>query len=135
MAYRFVKRDIGQGKRSKLDHGDCTVRALALARGITYEAGWNLLFAAQSLHRTCGFQLFRFLDADPVTFGVLKAASFPASAGKKRTTVRSFAESHRKGCWIVQVANHATTVIDGVLYDKWDCSRKCVYRAWQIEQL
>lgn len=33
-----------------------------------------------------------------------------------------------------RMAHHVAGVKEGVLYDTWDSSSKCVYRAWEITQ-
>jgi hypothetical protein len=131
MPYRFVKREPSNGQRFNAD--DCTVRAVKLATGMKYSDAWDLLYRLQGKHRACCFALFKFLDLEPDEFGVTEALSFPAVKGQARMTVREFAGEYTEGSYIVQVANHAAAIEDGVLYDTWDCGRKCVYKAWRID--
>jgi hypothetical protein len=48
----------------------------------------------------------------------------------RRYTVQKFAEHKPKGIFIISVANHLTTIVDGNLYDTWDCSQKSVGNYW-----
>ena len=49
-----------------------------------------------------------------------------AVKGKKRITVLDFAKSHPKGRFVIQIANHETACVDGVILDAWNCGGKCV---------
>lgn len=37
--------------------------------------------------------------------------------GKKRPTVQSFAKDHKEGIYVLRVAHHVVTVVDGYFYD------------------
>lgn len=50
--------------------------------------------------------------------------------GVKRPTVQSFAEEHASGIYILRVAHHIVTVMDGYYYDTWDCGKKSLYGYW-----
>ena len=47
--------------------------------------------------------------------------------GTKRPTIKSFAASHKKGMYILNVAHHQVAVVDGYYYDTWDCGEKSLY--------
>lgn len=134
MSFRFVKRDVGKGHRPTHVGGDCTVRALALATGLSWDAAWQKLYDAQGRYRCCGFALDDFLDFEPELWGVVRAFTFPAVKGQRRMNGQRFAEQHPRGSFILRLAHHLAAVEDGVLYDTWDCSQKCVYTAWQIRE-
>ena len=38
-----------------------------------------------------------------------------------------------RGAYIVSIANHMTVVIDGNIYDLWDCSNSSAYKIWKIK--
>lgn len=61
-----------------------------------------------------------------------KQISFPAVKGQKRMNGKRFCEAYPKGRYILQMAKHLTACVDGVIYDTWDCTEKCVYRAWKV---
>lgn len=50
----------------------------------------------------------------------------PKHSNGKRYTVRQFAEENNKGSFYVTVANHCCAVVDGNLYDLWNCGAKSV---------
>lgn len=55
--------------------------------------------------------------------------------GMRRPTVDSFAREHNKGVYILRVANHLVTVVDGYYYDTWDCGNKSIYKYWERKPL
>lgn len=57
---------------------------------------------------------------------------YPSEKGKPRMNGERFCISHPKGKFLLRMAHHLTAVIDGVIYDTWDCSQKCVYNAWEV---
>ena len=58
--------------------------------------------------------------------------SFPAEKGKPRMNGQRFCESYKKGRYILNMAGHWSCCVDGVIYDTWDCSDKCVYTAYKV---
>lgn len=48
-------------------------------------------------------------------------------------TVGEFAERCDMGTYLVTMPNHITTVIDGVVYDTFDCRNRTVWSAWKVE--
>lgn len=127
----FKRFDAGNGNRN-WDIGDCTVRALSTALGIPYSAAWELLYEAQGEHRACSFRMEEFLKRDPDRFSVRRHIAFPARRGQPRMTGRDFCKRFPKGNFILRMAHHAVAVEDGVLYDRFDSSGKCVYGAWEV---
>lgn len=131
--FRFSKRDVGKSHRIKGQSGDCTVRALVTASGLRYEAAWQLLYEVQGRHKTTGFDLHLFLRLEPETFGMVRQLDFPAVRGVVRMTAPQFAALHPSGSYVLRLAGHASAMEDGVLYDSWDCSDRCIYTAWEID--
>lgn len=115
--------------------GDCVVRAIAIATGLSYQKVYHDLYALNDNQR-----------------GKLRGAS-PRDGGTKMATIRKYlaslgwefhptmqigsgckvhlrSEELPKGTLIVRVSKHMCAVIDGVLNDTYDCSRdgtRCVY--------
>lgn len=58
--------------------------------------------------------------------------SFPAVKGEPRMNGERFCQAYPKGRYILNMAGHLTCCVDGVIYDTWDCSQKCVYNAWKV---
>ena len=58
--------------------------------------------------------------------------SFPAEAGQKRMTAGTFSEKYPQGKYILNMAKHWSCCVDGIIYDTWDCTEKCVYTAYRV---
>lgn len=127
----FRKYDAGKGKRQKGDVGDCQVRALCVAAGLSYDKAWDTLYALQGKYRTHGFSIVFYLDRGEL--GCVRKLSFPAKTGQPRMTAAKFCRRYRKGNYILLQASHVVAVEDGVTYDRWDSTDRCVYTAWQIK--
>ena len=48
-------------------------------------------------------------------------------------TVGEFAEYFPKGIYIVRVDSHLTCVIDGTVFDTWDCRDEIIDIVWKVE--
>lgn len=59
--------------------------------------------------------------------------SFPAEKGKPRMNGEKFCDQFPKGKFLLNMSHHVTAVVDGVIYDTFDCSHKCVYCAWEVK--
>jgi hypothetical protein len=51
--------------------------------------------------------------------------------GDKRPTVESFTKSHRKGVFVVVIANHIVPVVNGQYFDTWDWGDASLYGYWE----
>ena len=141
----FAKIDVGDGKRTPEAKGrDCTVRALCVAANISYESAWTMLYSHQGIEKTNAFDLDGLLNKELLWRGKLQegewgvykvktALSFPAVKGKPRMTPAAFVKAHPTGRFVLSLAHHVVAVRDGVVIDTWDCTKKCVYKAWEIE--
>lgn len=141
----FRKFDAGENHRKKGEKGDCQVRALMTARGLSYDEAWSLLYRLQGELGRCAFPIVEALtlEAEALTLettrtrlgdlGVVVQLDFPAVKGKPRMTGTTFCKKHPKGHFILRMAHHVCAVKDGVLLDRFDCSSKCVYTAWEIK--
>ena len=147
----FARIDVGDGRRSKEAKGhDCTVRALAVAIAVSYETAWDMLYKFQAVQRTNAFDLGALLDQRLLDSPALRLSnasnhsagyhwtvkqvlSFPAVKGKPRMTPAAFVKKYPAGRYVLSLAHHVVAVRDGVVIDTWDCMKRCVYKAWEIE--
>ena len=147
----FARIDVGDGRRSKEAKGrDCTVRALTVAIAVSYETAWDMLYKFQAVQRTNAFDLGglldqRLLDSPALRltnasnhstgyhWTVKQALSFPAVKGKPRMTPAAFVKKYPIGRYVLSLAHHVVAVREGVVVDTWDCMKRCVYKAWEIE--
>lgn len=113
--------------------GDCVKRAISKAANIDYMEVQRML---NRYKKVSGAKKFNELhnNVEPILENILngKRMSFPAVKGKPRMNGERFCKAYPIGSYILQMANHMTACVDGVIYDTWDCSEKCVYKAWKV---
>ena len=108
---------------------DCVVRSVCTAFKRDYlETRRELNRAAKEL----GYSSYKEREFLYEYLKKYKRLIFKAEVGKPREKVVDFLKAHPHGTYIVSVRHHVTTVIDGYLYDTWDCGYLTVYTAWEI---
>lgn len=142
MRARFRFDDGGRaaaGYRGKA--GDCVVRAIAIASGRPYQQIYDLVNRAALGERTGK----RKRGVSNARTGVYKVSIHrvmeelgwqwtPTMQIGSGCTVHLRADELPPGRLVVSVSKHLTAVIDGVIHDTHDCSRRgtrCVYGYWQ----
>ena len=99
--------------------GDCSVRAVATALGISWEEAYTLLAAA-------GYRMGNVISSNEVITAVLRQHGFYKKAIPNTCpdcyTIADFCEDHPYGTFVLFTSGHVATVIDGDLYDVWDSS-------------
>lgn len=111
--------------------GDCVKRAIAKVEERDYLEVQREL---NRLKKETGCKVFndrKNLDAYVKKHNYTKL-SFPAEKGKPRMNGERFCKAYPKGRYILNMAGHWSCCVDGVIYDTWDCSEKCVYTAWKF---
>ena len=112
--------------------GDCVKRAISKAANMDYMEVQREL---NRYKKVTGAKDFNS-DYNPHKYveNVLHGVkfSFPAKKGQKRMTPEKFCEEHPRGNFILNMAGHWTCVVDGVIYDTWNPSGRCVYTAYRI---
>ena len=130
LEYPWVSHDAGRANSSRpRQRNDCTVRALAIARSMSYDDAYDLL---KDAGRKCsrGFHFGDWVEAQPWA----KKISFPAIKGQRRMNPARFVVDFPEGRYILRVAKHVFAVVDGVAYDTFEnAPDRCVYCAWKIE--
>lgn len=108
----------------KWDKPDCVVRAVANAIGCEWLAAYDWLAGKA---RECftvpndGTMNRKWFVESGAVWVACKAEK-----GKKRMTVKEFAETHKTGRYIVDMASHNAAVVDGFILDTWNCGEKAV---------
>lgn len=107
--------------------GDCSVRAVAAALGVSWEDAYSMITAN-------GFQMGDMPSSDSVWGSVLRQHGFYRYAIPNKCpdcyTAKDFAADHPKGVFVLGFGGHVATVIDGVLYDSWDSSNEIPIYFW-----
>lgn len=112
--------------------GDCVKRAITVTTQRDY---MEVQRALNNYKKVTGASAYNAdYNANRYVENVIKATkmSFPAVKGEPRMNGQRFCETHKHGRYILCMAKHWTCCIDGVIYDTWDCSEKCVYTAYSI---
>lgn len=112
----------------KKETGDCVIRALCKATGNSWDDVFNSLVSL-------AFDEKVMPNNDNVWKKYIKAHGFVYNKFKRgtdRPTVQEFATKHKKGTYVLSIANHLVTCQDGYYYDIWDCGHKTLYGYWSI---
>lgn len=108
--------------------GDCTIRALSKALGVTWLEAFDLaipICRREQVTNIFGGDLnLRKKMLEELVFSYTGVSN---KRGTKRPTVDSFAKDHPKGRYICTVANHEVAVVDGKFYDTWDSGDCSLY--------
>lgn len=100
------------------DCGDCAIRALANALTCEWLSAYDYLnVKARRDYAVCN-------DAGYFRKWVVESGAVwvacKAVKGQKRMTVQGFAETHKTGRYVIEIANHFTACVDGVILDAWN---------------
>ena len=108
--------------------GDCQVRALCKALGLTWLEAFDI-----TIPICRELQTYTIFDGDLTkTTEAMKKLGFEYTGvsnkkGTKRPTIAKFAKDHPTGTYICKVANHVVAVVDGCYYDTWDSGEYSMY--------
>ena len=115
-------------KDLKDKYGDCTIRALTKALGVTWLEAFDLIIPFCREYQCSNiFDVPSKIEAKIMSQLGFKYYGISNARGSKRPTVASFAKTHKSGTYILNVANHEVAVVDGIYYDTWDCGYKSLY--------
>lgn len=106
--------------------GDCVVRAISLATGIDYfDVSEDLIISADQLNcdalYVCCYAnlLDNIYNLEPIECEGLTAGEF--------------ADIYPYGRYIIRMDAHLSCVIDGCIYDIWDCRNEFLTHAWRVD--
>ncbi len=102
---------------------DCTVRAISLAEDITWDEAYYKL---SNLARKEGLMM------DSVEFIEKYLDDRYDRTCYRSTSVGEFMDEYDEGVFLVTMPGHITVIIDGVLYDTFDCSDRIMRCAWEV---
>ena len=102
---------------------DCVIRAISVAEGKSWDKTYEEL---SEIAQKEGILL------DDVNFveGYLDKRYKRVPHYSK--TIREFIEEYPKGIYLITMENHITVVIDGVLYDTFDCRDRRIWGIWKV---
>lgn len=111
--------------------GDCVIRAISLATGKTWEEVLTDLFRISLKIKDVPTDKKTYTEY-LATIGYYKQPQ-PRKDDNTKYTIREFAQEHKKGIYVVDMANHCTCVINGKIHDLWNCGNKSVGNYWIIK--
>lgn len=107
--------------------GDCSIRAVAKALGISWEDAYALIV-------TNGYRMGDMPSSDSVWGSVLRQNGFRKEIIPNTCpdcyTAEEFAKDNPVGVYVLGFGGHVATVRDGKLYDSWDSSREIPQYFW-----
>ena len=106
--------------------GDCVTRAISLGTGLDYYEIEEKLYLTANLlecERLC-MDCYRILIENVFKFPIIECEGM---------LVGEFAEKYPIGIYIIRVPQHLTTIINGNIYDTWDCSMEKCTISWRAD--
>lgn len=103
---------------------DCVTRAISLGSGLPYEEVAEKLWLTADLYncdRLCKFCYSKFIE-DVLGFPQVYCDNMD---------VGEFADRHPYGKYLVRISGHLTALVDGKVFDVWDCRDELCDLAWQ----
>ena len=102
---------------------DCVIRAISLAEDKTWNETYDEL---SEIAQRNGIILDDVQFVEPLLDSRYERMCF------NETYVGKFIEEHPKGTYLITMKGHITCVIDGVLYDTFDCRDRVMWCAWEV---
>lgn len=107
--------------------GDCAVRAVSAALGVTWETAYALMAAK-------GYSHSDMPSSNSVWGAVLRQHGFSRRAIPDTCpdcyTFEDFARDHPAGTYVLGTGTHTATVKDGILLDSWDSRKEIPQYFW-----
>ena len=117
-------------KRNRKVVGDCTVRAVSKALGISWETAYIDLVMQ-------GYYLADMPSSNAVMSSYLHSKGFSKHIIPDLCpdcySINDFAKEHSHGTYILGTGTHVVCVKDGVIYDAWDSSDEVPIYYYQKE--
>lgn len=124
MEYRYYNANPRQRKVN-----DCTVRAISLATGRT----WDQTF--EELGKVAQAQAI--MPDDTTYIDEYLERRFRKVCGYNdviRITVGEFVDTHPQGTYLITMRGHITCAIDGCIYDTFNPSERFVWGAYEVKK-
>lgn len=106
------------------DIEDCTIRAISVAEGISWDEAYNELSeSARDLRLMMSSveAIEEYLDR--------KYRRIPIRV----KTVGDFIDTHPYGTYLITMNGHITVLKNGVNYDTFDSSERVIWSAWKVK--
>ena len=115
------------------DAADCVIRALCAVTGLGwYEVYDKCCEIGRKYGRMPNNSTLKFMKIRNEAFGLEPRVITAPKRGEKSVTVQKFCEKHKKGKYILSVANHEVAVVDGKYWDIWESHERKVYKYYEL---
>lgn len=119
-------------KNNKSKKPDCVIRAIATSMGVTWVDVYDELCKI-------GREMFDVPNSHFVYEEFFKRKGYGTESvkierGKNRLNAEEFARRNKHGRFVLRLANHLTSVVDGKIRDTWNCGEKCIYKIYVISK-
>lgn len=106
---------------------DCTVRAISLATG----KSWDETFI--ELSEFARAQAIMPDEVDYIDEYLIRNFKKVCGCRNKRITVRDFVKDHPRGTYLITMSGHITCSINGCIFDTFDPGERYVWDAYLVE--
>ena len=106
---------------------DCTIRAISLATGRTWDSVYQELSTYARLHCVMPDDVNCIDDYLNKNFEKIYYCDRDCAV-----SVGNFIASQPKGVYLITMSGHITCCIDGVIYDTFDCRDRVMWCAWEV---
>lgn len=133
LPYNFIEHDGGRSMSKRPGQSrDCAVRSVAIAFDTPYD---NVYEDFANLGRKCGGGTPKKVWQAYLDIRGAKRISFPAKPGKRRMNPTAFSAIFTKGAYVLQMAQHLTACVDGIIYDTIPVREGgCIYAVWEAQK-
>ena len=105
------------------DIEDCTVRAISVAEGISWDRAYDKLSDSA---RDMGLMMSSVEAIEEYLDERYKRIPFYTR------TVGEFIDTHPRGTYLITMANHITVVKNGINYDTFNPDDRIMWSAWKV---
>ena len=121
-------------KDIKDEYGDCTIRALSKALGVSWLEAFDMTIPIMRDNWVTNIFDVPVEVRNKFLWALgFKYTGVSSKKGSTRPTVDSFAKEHPNGTFILKVAHHVVACVDGKYYDMWDSGYKSLYGYYEKE--
>lgn len=111
--------------------GDCAIRAVAAALGISWDDAFDLIADNAK-------QMGTIMSDNAAWGSVLRQHGFNRAVIPNRCpdcySAADFAREHPRGIYVLGFGNHTAAVIDGQILDSWDSTKEIPQYYWFLRE-
>jgi hypothetical protein len=114
------------GTPVRWDRTDCAVRALTKLENMSWLEAFTHL-------TTEAIDQYMMPNDDKLLGIVYKKLGYTRHTfgGGRRLRIDEFAKKHPKGKFMINLPGHVCALVNGKVYDTWDCSDRCICSWWE----